>query len=155
MATDDGYRLLPRLIRYIEDRRVDESRFTGAIENHPSPLGIIWGELDPVAVHPMALRLREACPRRTAHDARRHRALPDDRRLPIGSPPRRCSISTTSERGGNGTDVSSTPSSRSTAARVQRHRHQGVLTDGEDDVEQLLVVVRRRSGRCHVSALMH
>jgi pimeloyl-ACP methyl ester carboxylesterase len=62
MATDDGYRLLPRLIRYIEDRRVDESRFTGAIENHPSHLGIIWGELDPVAVHPMALRLREACP---------------------------------------------------------------------------------------------
>ena len=62
MATDDGYRLLPRLIRYIEDRRVDEARFTGAIENHPSPLGIIWGELDPVAVHPMALRLRESRP---------------------------------------------------------------------------------------------
>jgi len=60
MAGDDGYRLLPRLIRYIEDRRVDESRFTGAIEIHPSPLGIVWGGLDPVAVHPMALRLREA-----------------------------------------------------------------------------------------------
>ncbi len=60
MAVDEGYRLLPRLIRYIEDRRVDEKRFTGAIEVHPSPLGIIWGELDPVAVHPMALRLREA-----------------------------------------------------------------------------------------------
>lgn len=60
MASQDGYRLLPRLIRYIEDRRVDEARFTGAIEVHPSPLGIVWGELDPVAVHPMALRLREA-----------------------------------------------------------------------------------------------
>jgi len=62
MAADEGYRLLPRLIRYIEDRRVDESRFTGAIETHPSPLGIVWGELDPVAVHPMALRLRDARP---------------------------------------------------------------------------------------------
>jgi pimeloyl-ACP methyl ester carboxylesterase len=62
MATDDGYRLLPRLIRYIEDRRVDEGRFTGAIEVHPAPLGIVWGALDPVAVHPMALRLREARP---------------------------------------------------------------------------------------------
>jgi pimeloyl-ACP methyl ester carboxylesterase len=64
MATDDGYRGLPRLIRYIEDRRVDEARFTGAIESHPSSLGIVWGELDPVAVHPMSLRLREA-----RHDA--------------------------------------------------------------------------------------
>jgi pimeloyl-ACP methyl ester carboxylesterase len=62
MAADGGYRLLPRLIRYIEDRRVDEARFTGAIESHPSPLGIVWGELDPVAVHPMALRLRASRP---------------------------------------------------------------------------------------------
>jgi pimeloyl-ACP methyl ester carboxylesterase len=59
---DDGYRLLPRLIRYIEERRAEESRFTGAIESHPSPLDIVWGELDPIAVHPMALRLREARP---------------------------------------------------------------------------------------------
>lgn len=60
MARGDGYRLLPRLIRYLEDRRQDEARFTGGIERHPSPLGIVWGALDPVAVHPMALRLREA-----------------------------------------------------------------------------------------------
>jgi pimeloyl-ACP methyl ester carboxylesterase len=62
MAIDDGFRRLPRLIRYIEDRRVDEARFTGAIESHPSPLGIVWGALDPVAVHPMALRLCESRP---------------------------------------------------------------------------------------------
>lgn len=61
-AMHEGYRLLPRLIRYLEDRMVDEARFTGAIESHPSPLGIVWGERDPVAVHPMALRLREARP---------------------------------------------------------------------------------------------
>ena len=55
----DGHQLLTRTIRYIEDRRVDESRFTGGIEQHPSPLHIIWGKLDPVARSPMATRLHE------------------------------------------------------------------------------------------------
>lgn len=49
-----GLALLPRTIRYIEDRRAEERRFTGAIEAHPSPVGIVWGDLDPVAVHAMA-----------------------------------------------------------------------------------------------------
>lgn len=56
---DGGLALLPRTIRYIEDRRADEARFTGAIEAHPSPLGVVWGEEDPVAVHDMARRLTE------------------------------------------------------------------------------------------------
>ena len=55
----DGHKLLARTIRYIEDRRAEERRFTGAIEDHPSPLHIIWGKLDPVAVYPMATRLHE------------------------------------------------------------------------------------------------
>ena len=49
----DGDRLLPRLIRYIEERRRDEDRFTGAIERHPSPLTVVWGEDDPIAVAAM------------------------------------------------------------------------------------------------------
>jgi pimeloyl-ACP methyl ester carboxylesterase len=53
----DGHQLLARTIRYIEDRRVEERRYTGAIEEHPSPLHIIWGQLDPVAVYAMATRL--------------------------------------------------------------------------------------------------
>lgn len=61
-ARSDGLALLPRTIRYIEDRRAEESRFTGAIETHPSPLGIVWGVEDPVAVHAMALRLAEQVP---------------------------------------------------------------------------------------------
>jgi pimeloyl-ACP methyl ester carboxylesterase len=61
-ARDGGYRLLPRLIRYIEERRAEESRFTGAIEAHPSPLDIVWGAVDPIAVHAMATRLRDARP---------------------------------------------------------------------------------------------
>ncbi|MEY2419058.1 MAG: hypothetical protein QOG90_1738 [Actinomycetota bacterium] len=66
MSHNEGERLLARTIRYIEDRRAEESRFTGAIEKHPSPLGIVWGALDPVAVYPMTDKLLEARP-----DARR------------------------------------------------------------------------------------
>lgn len=57
-----GLSLLPRTIRYIEDRRAHEDRYTGAIETHPSPVGVVWGELDPVAVHAMAERFVEARP---------------------------------------------------------------------------------------------
>src|SRR4029077_7505722 len=39
---DGGNRIMPRLIRYIEERRANERRFTGAIETHPSPLHIVW-----------------------------------------------------------------------------------------------------------------
>ena len=63
----DGHKLLARTIRYIEDRRANESRYTGAIEKHPSPLTIIWGELDPIAVAPMAARLAEARPDAKLH----------------------------------------------------------------------------------------
>jgi pimeloyl-ACP methyl ester carboxylesterase len=56
-AYQDGHQLLPRTIRYIEDRRKEERRYTEAIEVHPSPLHIVWGKLDPVARYPMAERL--------------------------------------------------------------------------------------------------
>jgi pimeloyl-ACP methyl ester carboxylesterase len=57
VATDGGGRILPRTIRYIEERRVHEGRWTGAIEKHPAPLHVIWGDRDPVAVWPMAERV--------------------------------------------------------------------------------------------------
>jgi pimeloyl-ACP methyl ester carboxylesterase len=56
-AHQDGHKLLARTIRYIEDRRAEERRFTGSIEEHLSPVHIIWGKLDPVARYPMAERL--------------------------------------------------------------------------------------------------
>ncbi|QXC61156.1 alpha/beta hydrolase [Aquihabitans sp. G128] len=59
---DGGLSLLPRTIRYIEDRRAEERRFTGAIEVHPSPVGVVWGDQDPVAVHAMAEHFVEARP---------------------------------------------------------------------------------------------
>jgi pimeloyl-ACP methyl ester carboxylesterase len=61
-ALEGGHRLLPRTIRYIEDRRLEERRYTGAIETHPSPIGLVWGELDPIAVHAMTARFLEARP---------------------------------------------------------------------------------------------
>jgi len=62
MSRADGHRLLPRTIRYIEDRRAREARYTGAIERHPSPLHVVWGREDPVAVYPMTERLLAARP---------------------------------------------------------------------------------------------
>ncbi len=59
IARDGGQRLLPRTIRYIEDRRAEEARFTGAIERHPSPLAVVWGDQDPIAVVAMVDRLHE------------------------------------------------------------------------------------------------
>jgi pimeloyl-ACP methyl ester carboxylesterase len=58
----DGHRVMPRLIRYIEERRASESRFTGAIETHPSPVGAVWGADDPIAVVGMVDRLLAARP---------------------------------------------------------------------------------------------
>lgn len=62
IARSDGHRLLPRLIRYIEERRRDEARYTGAIERHPSPVHVVWGVDDPIAVVAMTERLRDARP---------------------------------------------------------------------------------------------
>jgi pimeloyl-ACP methyl ester carboxylesterase len=57
-----GNRMLPRTIRYIEDRRAEERRFTGAIETHPSPLSVVWGADDPIAILEMTEQLRRARP---------------------------------------------------------------------------------------------
>jgi pimeloyl-ACP methyl ester carboxylesterase len=59
---NDGHRLLPRTIRYIEERRAEERRFTGAIETHPSPLAVVWGADDPIAVLAMTSELTRARP---------------------------------------------------------------------------------------------
>ena len=65
---EGGNRLLARQIRYIEERRRHESRWTGAIEKHPSPLSVVWGDQDPIAVYPMTDELLGKRP-----DARRTR----------------------------------------------------------------------------------
>lgn len=52
-----GGRLLPRLIRYLDERAAHEARWTGAIERHPAPLAVCWGRHDPIAVPAMVDRL--------------------------------------------------------------------------------------------------
>ncbi|HEV7526517.1 MAG TPA: alpha/beta hydrolase [Acidimicrobiia bacterium] len=59
---NEGNQLLPRTIRYIEDRRAEERRFTGAIELHPSPLAVVWGADDPIAVVAMTDELTRSRP---------------------------------------------------------------------------------------------
>ncbi len=67
---EGGNRLLAREIRYIAERREHEARWTGAIERHPAPLTVVWGDQDPIAVWPMTDRLLE---RRTGLDTPRTR----------------------------------------------------------------------------------
>lgn len=57
-----GARLMARTIRYLEERRDNERRFTGAIESHPAPLRVIWGADDPIAVVAMVDALLAARP---------------------------------------------------------------------------------------------
>ncbi len=64
---DGGHLLLPRLIRYLDDRRRAEDRYTGAIEVHPSPLEVLWAQQDPVAVAAMGERLAERRPDAVLH----------------------------------------------------------------------------------------
>lgn len=59
---NSGRSMMPRTIRYIEERRVNERRFTGAIETHPSPLHVVWGPEDPIAVRSMPEQLRAVRP---------------------------------------------------------------------------------------------
>lgn len=57
-----GDRLLPRLIRYIEERRANQDHWTRALVDYAGPLTALWGEQDPIAVVEMAHRLKELRP---------------------------------------------------------------------------------------------
>ncbi len=54
-----GDLLLPRLIRYIEERRLNQPRWTDGLANAVVPMAAVWGELDPIAVTPMVERLAQ------------------------------------------------------------------------------------------------
>ena len=56
LARNDGQTLLPRLIRYIEERHEHESRWIHALREHPTPITVAWGDRDPIAVYGMAER---------------------------------------------------------------------------------------------------
>jgi len=54
----EGDRLLPRVIRYIEQRRRHQPRWTAGLADFPGPVVAAWGDLDPIAVPAMPDRLR-------------------------------------------------------------------------------------------------
>jgi pimeloyl-ACP methyl ester carboxylesterase len=62
LRRDDGYRNLYLLIRYMTDRKRNESRWVGALERTDVPLAFVWGMLDPVSGAHMAQRITERLP---------------------------------------------------------------------------------------------
>ena len=62
VARDGGDRLLPRLIRYIEERRQNQDRWTEGLVSFAGPLSAFWGMQDPIAVPAMVDRLHELRP---------------------------------------------------------------------------------------------
>lgn len=57
-----GDRLLPRLVRYVLERRANLDRWTAGIVDFTGPVTVAWGELDPIAVVAMAHRFKELRP---------------------------------------------------------------------------------------------
>ncbi|HET7689819.1 MAG TPA: alpha/beta hydrolase [Nocardioidaceae bacterium] len=57
-----GERLMPVLIRYIEERRVHQEHWTAGFVEYDGPLTLVWGELDPIAVLPMTERMKQLRP---------------------------------------------------------------------------------------------
>jgi pimeloyl-ACP methyl ester carboxylesterase len=62
---DRGDRLMPKLIRYIEERRANQDRWTAALVDFGGPVTLIWGTEDPIAVLPMTDRLKQLRPSTT------------------------------------------------------------------------------------------
>jgi pimeloyl-ACP methyl ester carboxylesterase len=53
----DGDRVLPKVIRYIEQRRKHQPRWTAGLADFAGPVVAAWGDLDPIAVAAMPDRL--------------------------------------------------------------------------------------------------
>jgi pimeloyl-ACP methyl ester carboxylesterase len=62
-----GARIQHRLIRYIDDRRRHEARWTGALERTDVPRTFVWGMLDPVSGAHMAERIASRVPPAEVH----------------------------------------------------------------------------------------
>jgi pimeloyl-ACP methyl ester carboxylesterase len=57
-----GDQLLPRTVRYIEERRANQDRWTAGLVDYPGPMTALWGEQDPIAVIAMPHHLKEIRP---------------------------------------------------------------------------------------------
>jgi pimeloyl-ACP methyl ester carboxylesterase len=63
----DGQLRAPALLRYIDDRRDNVMRWTGAIESYAGPQTFIWGPADPVSGGHVLPRIRECVPGAQVH----------------------------------------------------------------------------------------
>ena len=52
-----GDRLVPRLVRYVDERRAQQDRWTQGLTGFAGPMTVLWGEQDPSAVVAMARHL--------------------------------------------------------------------------------------------------
>lgn len=62
LTHDGGQRIMHRLIRYIDERRLHRERWVGALQATTVPLRLINGPVDPVSGLHMAQRYRELVP---------------------------------------------------------------------------------------------
>ncbi|WP_330438044.1 alpha/beta fold hydrolase [Streptomyces griseoaurantiacus] len=62
---ENGRLLAPRLLRYIDDRRVHFDRWSASLEWYEGPLLFVWGPEDPVSGAHVLPRLRERRPEAT------------------------------------------------------------------------------------------
>ncbi|MBL8517254.1 MAG: alpha/beta fold hydrolase [Betaproteobacteria bacterium] len=63
LRENDGLEVLPKLIRYIPERRANRDRWVGALEAHNIPLRVIDGADDPVSGQHMVFHYRKLVPR--------------------------------------------------------------------------------------------
>ena len=59
LRTNDGHLALPRLIRYMKERRKNRERWVGALQRVPVPMAFINGSADPISGAHAAERWRE------------------------------------------------------------------------------------------------
>lgn len=62
IAREDGPRLMPKLIRYIDERRAQRGRWVPAMQRTRVPMRLINGPVDPVSGAHMVARYRELIP---------------------------------------------------------------------------------------------
>jgi pimeloyl-ACP methyl ester carboxylesterase len=62
LARNHGWRAMPRLIRYIDERRAQRERWVGALQRTVVPLLLVNGTADPISGGHMVARFRELVP---------------------------------------------------------------------------------------------
>lgn len=68
VARRNGHLLAPQLLRYIDDRLANESRWTFALETYSGPTLFLWGPADPISGAHVLDRLRRRIPTATVHE---------------------------------------------------------------------------------------